>query len=50
MFTPPFFINFEAGVLIAGIGVMLWIKNSRDKKEDCELEEIEKEIEKAETN
>ena len=30
------FINFEAGILIAGIGVFLLIKNSRDKREESE--------------
>lgn len=32
------FINFEAGILIAGIGIMLLIKKSRDKKEESEDE------------
>ena len=30
------FINFEAGILIAGIGVFLLIKNRRDKAEEGE--------------
>ena len=28
------FINFEAGILIAGIGIMLLIKNRKDRKEE----------------